>query len=497
MSRRFNFGEDDLQALSRDGNLAVLCHEVPADLMTPLGAYLRLAPAPEFSFLLESVEGGTRMARYSFLGADPERVFRLRAGRLTVAARGAGEVTLPGPPLEALRRQRAAVRAVRLPGLPRFTGGLVGHLGYDFVRLLERLPEARPGTPGEPTAVLAEYRTVLAFDHLRNRLLLMSAVDLNGDPGADRRSFNDAAARLTAIGDRLAAPLPLDGSPPAAVTEPGLRVEPADRDFLDSVARAQRHIAAGDLFQVVLSRRFTRPWTASPLPVYRALRSLNPSPYHFLLTGDGRALAGASPEMLVRIEAGRLTMRPIAGTRRRGPDEETDVRLEAELRASAKEWAEHIMLVDLARNDAGRVAQPGSVRVEGLGRIERFSHVMHLVSTVSADLASGRDALDALAACFPAGTVSGAPKIRAMEIIEAEESSPRGPYGGAVAYLDHGGDLDSCIAIRCVEFTNGEARVQAGAGIVADSTPAEELAEIDHKARAMLAALDEAAGRAT
>jgi anthranilate synthase component I len=190
-------------------------------------------------------------------------------------------------------------------------------------------------------------------------------------------------------------------------------------------------------------------------------------------------------------------MRPIAGTRRRGPDEETDVHLEAELRASAKEWAEHIMLVDLARNDAGRVAQPGSVRVEGLGRIERFSHVMHLVSTVSADLASGRDALDALAACFPAGTVSGAPKIRAMEIIEAEESAPRGPYGGAVAYLDHGGDLDSCIAIRCVEFTHGEARVQAGAGIVADSTPAEELAEIDHKARAMLAALDEAAGRAT
>ena len=414
--------------------------------------------------------------------------------RLTVAAHGAGEVTLPGPPLEALRRQRMAVRPVRLPGLPRFTGGLVGHLSYDFVRLLERLPEARPGTAAEPAAVLAEYRNVLAFDHLRNRLLLMSAVDLTGDQGADRRSFAAAVARLDAVEERLAAPLPLTATPPAAAGPTALRAEPGDRDFLDSVVRAQLHIAAGDLFQVVLSRRFTRPWAASPLPVYRALRSLNPSPYHFLLTGDGGALAGASPEMLVRIEGRRLTMCPIAGTRRRGSDEATDVRLEAELRSSAKEWAEHIMLVDLARNDAGRVAQPGSVRVEGLGRIERFSHVMHLVSTVSADLAPGRDALDALAACFPAGTVSGAPKIRAMEIIEAEESSRRGPYGGAVAYLDHGGDLDSCIAIRCVVFADCEARVQAGAGIVADSTPEEELAEIDHKARAMLAALDEAAG---
>ena len=491
---RLNFREADLDSLAGRGTLAVLQKEVLADLLTPVGAFLRVGAPHRHAFLLESVQGGERVARYSFLGGGARRIFRIRQGGLTVQEAGGEEQPLPGAPLDALRAAWGGEQRVPvpLPGLPRFTGGLVGFFSYDFVRCLERLPGDQKDGLGIPDAVLADYDTILAFDHRRNRLLLLSAVALGGDARSRGAAYRQARERLNALEEQLSRPLPREQASPPAV-EGMQEAEPTPEAFLAGVRRAQEGIQRGDIYQVVLSRRLSRPWAGSPLSVYRALRSLNPSPYHFFLACDGDHLAGASPEMLVRVEGRKVTLRPIAGTRPRGADEDEDTRLERELVSDEKERAEHVMLVDLARNDAGRVSRSGSVRVDQFAEVERYSHVMHLVSSVRGELKDGHDALDAFAAAFPAGTLTGAPKLRAMEIIDEIEPFRRGPYGGAVAYLDHGGDLDSCITIRTAVLTGGRALVQAGAGIVADSCPERELEEIEHKSKAMIAALERAA----
>jgi anthranilate synthase component I len=464
--------------------------ELLADSLTPLGVYRRLASISPVRFLFESVAGGERVSRFSFLGAGPREIYRLYPDRLEVE-RGGRRTDLPGLPLEALRGVLAGVTAAPgpIPFAIPFTGGLVGSFGYDLARLVERLPN-RPADPfGLPVALLARFDTVVIFDHARQRVLAV-ANEIEGEvtvAEAERQ-----LARLTRVltgdapGGGVALPgLPAGASRPLAQATPSLD----GTAFQAAVRRAQEHIVAGDIFQVVLARRWTVPRRVEPLALYRALRLVNPSPYMVLLELPEVALVGASPEMLVRKAGRHLETRPIAGTRPRGVDEAGDRLLAEDLLADPKERAEHVMLVDLGRNDLGRVAAPGSVRVPTFLEVERYSHVMHLVSSVVAELRPGRDSLDALLACFPAGTVSGAPKIRAMEIIDDLEPEARGPYAGAVGYLSYSGDLDTCIAIRTLVVREGETSVTAGAGIVADSDPAAEERETENKAAALLAAV--------
>ncbi|HYH46885.1 MAG TPA: chorismate-binding protein, partial [Thermoanaerobaculia bacterium] len=464
--------------------------EFLADSLTPLGVYRRLASISPVRFLFESVAGGERVSRFSFLGAGPREIYRLYPDRLEVE-RGKRRTDLPGPPLEALRAVLAGVTAAPGPtpfAIP-FTGGLVGFFGYDLARMVERLPN-RPSDPfGLPVALLARFDTVVIFDHARQRVLAV-ANEIEGEvtvAEAERQ-----LALLTRVltdgarGGGVALPgLAAGASRPLAQATPSLD----GAAFQAAVRRAQEHIAAGDIFQVVLARRWTVPRRVEPLALYRALRLVNPSPYMVLLELPEAALVGASPEMLVRKTGRHLETRPIAGTRPRGVDEAGDRMLAEDLLADPKERAEHVMLVDLGRNDLGRVAAPGSVRVPTFLEVERYSHVMHLVSSVVAELGAGRDGLDALLACFPAGTVSGAPKIRAMEIIDDLEPEARGPYAGAVGYLSYSGDLDTCIAIRTLVVRESETSVTAGAGIVADSDPAAEERETENKAAALLAAV--------
>jgi anthranilate synthase component 1 len=445
-----------------------------------VSAFLALTRRAERAFLLESVVGGERIARYSFLGRDP--VAALEVQGTSVRVRGAeGTRRVSGSLLPALR-DLLGPQAAEVPGLPRFTGGAVGYLTYDAVRLFERLPDRHPPSSG-PTASFALYHALVAFDHVLQRLVLMA----NVEPGR-RVAFERGMEVLDAMEEDLRHPAP--APPPGEGRREGAPAVLGDgTPFLEGVRRAKEHIAAGDIFQVVLSRQHSAPCAADPFAVYRALRMVNPSPYMFFLKDGTSAVAGASPEMLVRVEGRRVETRPLAGTRPRGADAEEDRRLEEELLRDEKERAEHLMLVDLGRNDLGRVCAFDSVRVPELMKVERYSHVAHLVSSVTGDLAPDRDALDALVAAFPAGTLSGAPKIRAMEIIDDLEPARRGLYGGALGYLDLRGNLDFCIAIRTVFLENGRATLQAGAGIVADSDPEAELRETEAKAGAMIEAL--------
>ena len=456
--------------------------EFLADSLTPLALYRRLAEISPVRFLFESVTGGEQVSRFSFLGAGPRRLVRLYADRVVAEENGRLEV-LEGGAIDALRSLLGSVRGDDGP-VP-FTGGWVGFFGYDLVRLIERLPN-RPEDPfGLPIAVLGRFDTVLAFDHARQRVLAVANAIEGEVSVAEARADLDrleillregAVERAVALPDipapEIPAPPSLDGAAYRAAIE-----------------RAKEHIRAGDIFQVVLARRWQAPQAPPPLLLYRALRAINPSPYMVLLELPDVALVGASPEMLVRKAGRRAEMRPIAGTRRRGSDAEQDRILAAELLADEKERAEHVMLVDLGRNDLGRVAVPGGVRVETFMEVERYSHVMHIVSSVSAELPATASALDALLACFPAGTLSGAPKIRAMEIIDALEPEARGPYAGAVGYASFSGDLDTCITIRTLVVRDGVTSVTAGAGIVADSDPAAEERESESKAAAMLQAV--------
>ena len=464
--------------------------EVLADVQTPVAAFMRLDPRPN-GFLLESVEGGERWARYSFVGGDAFATVVAKDGVVRVEGDPPVAPQEGEPPLAYVKRLLTEMRAPQLPGLPPLHGGAVGFIGYDCVRELERLPDAPPDDLGLPDLVLILTRTLVVFDHLSQRASVITNVARPSDPKA---AYDDAVQRCEATIERLAAPM---AGPVLAVeldSEIDFESVVPDKEYATWVEAAREHIYAGDIFQVVPSRRFEAPIKGSSFNSYRVLRTLNPSPYMYFLRFGGDEstpaleIAGSSPEPLVRVVDGRIVTRPIAGTRRRGATEEEDLANEAELLADEKERAEHVMLVDLARNDVGRVSEYGSVKVDELMTVERYSHVMHIVSNVSGTLAPGFEPFDALTACFPAGTMTGAPKVRAMEIIDSFEKTRRGPYAGVVGYFDFSGNIDTCITIRTLVATGGKAYVQAGAGVVADSVADLEVQETRSKAEAVLKA---------
>ncbi len=484
---------DQLLPLAAQGNLVPIYREVPADLDTPVSVYLKLA-GHGASFLLESVEGGEQVGRYSFIGVEPDALLTFKGN--TVTRRSTNRTTtfdlpLGNDPLHVLQAELARFEPVPLPDLPRFVGGLVGYLGYDVIRFFE--PKLAIGAAPDdlPEAIFMLADTLVAFDHARGRLLIIANAHLNGDPYT---AYGEAVARIDRIAERLTAPLP------SLITRRSSFPSPLTSNFTQAgfeaiVRAAQEHIAAGDIFQVVLSQRLSRCTTAQPFDIYRALRRLNPSPYMFFfdfgeVEGNPYHVIGASPEMLVRLEGRTATVRPIAGTRRRGSHPAEDAALEQELLADPKERAEHVMLVDLGRNDLGRVCEYGSVHVPDLFVVERYSHVMHIVSQVEGTLRDGVTAFDLLRATFPAGTVSGAPKVRAMEIIRDLEQLDRGLYAGAVGYFSYDGALDTCIAIRTMQLHGEVVSIQAGAGIVADSDPASEYQETLNKAKALAVAVE-------
>jgi anthranilate synthase component 1 len=476
----------DFAALARQGNLIPVSREILADLETPVSAFLKVHRGP-YGFLLESVEGGETWGRYSFLGTEPARVFRTHGRRVTVETPGRGEVNEEtDDPLGALKRLLAEYRPVAVPGLPRFAGGAVGHIGYDMVRSFERLPARAPDDLGLPDACLVIAESLLVFDNVAQKIRVIANVHLRDgdDPEA---AYNAAVARIDELVARLREPPAEPG--PLEVSPGEVRSNLSQEAYEAMVGRAKEYIRAGDVIQVVLAQRFELPLAAAPFDVYRCLRTVNPSPYMFFLALDDHALAGASPEVMVRVERDEVTVRPIAGTRPRGTSEQDDQILADELAADPKELAEHVMLLDLGRNDVGRVARVGSVAVTERFVIERYSHVMHLVSNVRGTLAPGCDCFDALRATFPAGTLTGAPKVRAMEIIEELEPVRRGVYGGAVGYFGFSGAMDTAITIRTALFRAGRVYVQTGAGIVADSDPEAEHRECVNKSRAMIQAV--------
>jgi anthranilate synthase component 1 len=494
MARLFPSTYEEFVKLAGEGTVVPIVKRVVADLLTPVAAYLKVERLSKFSFLLESVEGGEKVARHSFLGFDPHTIVRCKAGKVTIESASGIEGT-DEPMLTVLRRLSGQHIPVRVPDLPPFTCGAVGYIGYDAVRWFEKIPETNPDDLGLDDAVIMFFSRIMAFDHVRHQVDLIANVFTGGRREGLETEYQSAVDEIEAIEARLEDPIdPLPGVGEEHSRLSKVRSNLTKEKFEAAVIKAKEYIAAGDIFQVVLSQRFDTALTAHPFQIYRALRVVNPSPYMFFLKMDDWAVLGASPEMLVRATGRRLEYRPIAGTRPRGSTETEDVLLGEELRADEKEVAEHVMLVDLGRNDLGRVADYGSVDVTDLMIVERYSHVIHLVSSIKARLKAGMDRFDALAACFPAGTVTGAPKIRAMEIIEELEPTRRGVYGGAVMYLDYSGNLDSCIAIRTIVVRDGRAYFQAGAGIVADSLPESEYVETVNKARAMLQAIENAAG---
>ena len=492
--------------LAKDHTLVPVCRTLTADLETPVSAFLRAAWQQPECFLLESVEGGEQVGRYTFIGLNPYKRIVSR-GREIAITEGRRTTRLQGDVFAILRDALGGHKPARLPGLPPFTAGAVGFFAYDAVRQIERLPSTTADELAVPDACLLFFDEVLAFDHVRKQIWLVVTADVTlASPGA---AYDSAVRRLAKLEKRLAQPLPKLKAPQAGAK---LKVSPRTpkKAYKSAVERTKEYIAAGDAFQVVLSQRFDVNPGVDAFQVYRALRNVNPSPYMFFLrfaldgplvdsqkkTGRKAAerleLAGSSPELLVRVHGGKVEYRPIAGTRPRGANEEEDHKLGEEMLQDEKERAEHVMLVDLGRNDVGRVSNYGSVKVDRLMFIERYSHVMHIVSTIEGNLRKDLTAVDALRACFPAGTLSGAPKVRAMEIIEELEPARRGTYGGTVLYADFSGNLDSCIAIRSLMVKEGKGSVQAGAGIVADSDPEREYQESINKARAVIRAIERA-----
>ncbi len=484
--------------LAKSHTLIPVYRTVTADLETPVSAFLRIAKEEPEAFLLESVEGGEHVGRFTFMGITPYKKMVARGRQITVEE-GRRQKTFTGDIFEELKRALAGHRPARMAGLPPFTAGAVGFFAYDVVRLIERLPELAADELGVPDACLMFFDQVLAFDHVKKEILLIATADLTRGG-----SYEKALVQLRRMEKRLASALPVSARKRNGRGAAGkLKMVPRTTKaaFLKAVVKAKEYIASGDVFQCVLSQRFDCEPGVEAFEVYRALRIVNPSPYmYFLRFGLEGALkevseahiVGSSPELLVRVHDGLVEYRPIAGTRGRSADEVEDRALEADLRADAKEVAEHVMLVDLGRNDVGRVSEFGSVRVKDLMFVERYSHVMHLVSALEGRLKAGLGAIDAFKACFPAGTLSGAPKIRAMEIIEELEPARRGVYGGSVFYADFSGNLDSCIAIRTLFMKGERGSVQAGAGIVADSVPEMEFAECGNKARAVVRAIERA-----
>lgn len=486
--------EPDFKTFSRlahDGNLVPVYETFTADLLTPVGAHLRLAHDAKYSFLLESVEGGETIARYTFAGANPDEVFRARGRRCTLES-GGKEAEFESDPIEEMRRLTARYRPVPIAGLPPLTAGAIGYFAYDMVRLFERIPDSGRDDPHLDDCVMMFYRGVVAFDHVQHRVWVIQNVFTEA-PGSLRSKYDEAMREITRTRRALEGPLPrarkVHRASPLKVRSNMKRGE-----FLAGVEKAKEYIRAGDAFQIVFSQRFSAKTAADPFEIYRALRVINPSPYLYYLKLGDASIVGSSPEMLIKVQGRDAFYRPIAGTLPRGRTEKEDRGFEARLLADPKERAEHIMLVDLGRNDLGRVSEYGSVKVERLMFVERYSHVMHLVSTLRGKLCEGVDCFEALMSCFPAGTLSGAPKVRAMEIIDELEPTRRGVYAGAILYLDFSGNLDCCIALRTLVAKDGQVYIQAGAGIVADSVPEREYEESVNKARAVLRALEIAHG---
>ena len=477
------------EKLAKVHTLVPVFRTVTADLETPVSAFLRMANEEPEAFLLESVEGGEHVGRYTFIGLAPYKKMVAR-GRLIEVYEGKKRRKFEGDIFEELKLALSGHTPARLTGLPPFTAGAVGFFAYDVVRLIEKLPELAKDELKVPDACLMFFDQVVAFDHVKKEILLIATADIKRGG-----SYEQAEKRLDKMEKRLARALP-ESAVSRREVKGTLKMKPRTSKpaFLQAVERVKEYIASGDVFQCVLSQRFDCEPGVPAFEVYRSLRIVNPSPYmYFLRFGDGgQHIVGSSPELLVRVHGRRVEYRPIAGTRKRSADEVEDRALEADLRADEKEVAEHIMLVDLGRNDVGRVSEFGSVRVKDLMFVERYSHVMHLVSAIEGRLKPELNAIDAFKACFPAGTLSGAPKIRAMEIIEELEPTRRGVYGGSVFYADFSGNLDSCIAIRTLYMDGKRGYVQAGAGIVADSVPESEFAECGNKAAAVVRAVERA-----
>ena len=478
--------------MARQGNLVPVYETVRNDLLTPVSAYLRLSRDARYACLLESIEGGEKIARYTFVGANPAQVFRCRRGACVLESDGRMQLEY-GNPMKFLRGLVGKYRPVHVEGLPPVLGGAIGYFSYDMVRQFEKIPDTGRDDAFLDDAVMMFFLGLVVFDHVQHRVSIVRNVYTDA-PGSLRAKYKAAVREIGILRKLLAHPVPEET--PARNRAPKRRPKiqfqsnMSRAKYISSVRRAKEYIRAGDAFQIVLSQRFSAKMETDPFEVYRALRVVNPSPYMYFLKLGDMAVAGSSPEMLVKVQGRDVFYRPIAGTRPRGRDEQEDKKLETELLADPKERAEHIMLVDLGRNDLGRVCEYGSVRVEHLMTVERYSHVSHLVSSLRGTLRADVSCFDALASCFPAGTLSGAPKVRAMEIIDELEPTRRGVYGGAILRLDFAGNMNSCIAIRTLVVKDGIAYVQAGGGLVADSVPATEYAETMNKAKALFRAIE-------
>ena len=474
----------EVRSLTARGLTVPISRTIPADLETPVSAYLKIAQG-DYSFLLESVQGSESLGRYSFIGTNPSKIIRMDGGTATLTETGEQKTRSYAGPLKLLEEELAKTDLAVMPGLPRFQGGAVGYLSYDTVRYFEpRVPLPEENALPVPDAIFMFTDSLVMFDHVKHSLTIISYVSPHGDVA---ENYAVAVAAIEDINARLRSAVPtVHGTGIPGVATPNK----TESEHHEMVRIAKEYIAAGDIIQAVLGLRWSRSLGVHPYSVYRALRMINPSPYMFYLNLADVQIVGASPEMLVRVEGSHATTRPIAGTRRRGTTPEEDAALAAELLADEKERAEHIMLVDLGRNDLGRVCRPGSVHVPTLMVVEEFSHVMHIVSQVEGELMPDKTAFDALRSCFPAGTLSGAPKVRAMEIISELEGTTRGPYGGAVGYFDYSGNMDMAITIRTMTVQDNTAYIQAGGGIVADSDPEEEYQEVCNKAASTMRAID-------
>lgn len=503
---------NEFERKTKEGNLIPVYREILADLDTPLSAFLKLKG--KTGFLLESVEGGEKWARYSFIGSDPSLTIEGKGKTLTIKRGNQKEkvkfdnVGTSGStrtetrfrdPLEIISAELKKYKPVIMPGLPRFFGGFVGYIGYDTVRHFEKLPDNHHAGLNLPDLFLMLTDTLLIFDSLSQKIKVISNAHITDSP---KEAYNKARIKIDNIVEKLKSKVTLPKSSISSATSTPLERKPypgfltgftsnfSKDNFLKAVEKAKEYVKSGDVIQTVISQNFQRDTDIHPINAYRALRVINPSPYMYYIDTGKSTLVGSSPEILVRLEGDTLELRPIAGTRKRGDTTEEDLMLEKELRADPKEQAEHIMLVDLGRNDLGRVAATGSVKVNELMTVERYSHVMHLASNITGKLDNGRNAFDVLRASFPAGTVTGAPKIRAMEIIEELETTKRGPYAGCVGYFSFSGNMDMCITIRTIIFKNKKAYIQAGAGIVADSDPEKEYIETVNKAKGMFKAIE-------
>jgi anthranilate synthase component 1 len=486
----------EFSRLAKDSTLVSVVKSVMADLLTPVSAFLAVSRGEDNAFLLESVERGEQIGRYTFLGAGPYMQMRSAGGEVTVI-RGKKSAHPEGNAFQVAKQLLTEHRPAAVPGLPPFTGGAVGFFAYDIVRQLENIGDSTEDDLHMPDCVLMFFDRLLAFDHLRHQIHIIASADVSNE--SPRKAYDRAVADIASLEKKLAAGLkPAEWQKSRSKPTGKLKIRPrvTQEQYEDSVRRAKEYIAAGDIFQVVPSQRLDFTPEVPPFDIYRHLRAVNPSPYmYFLKMGDSHVL-GSSPEMLVRVSGRKLEYRPIAGTHPRGKDEAEDERLQEKMLSDEKERAEHVMLVDLGRNDLGRVSEYGSVKVKDLMYVEKYSHVMHIVSALEGKLRPELQALDALAACFPAGTLSGAPKVRAMQIIEELEPTRRGIYGGSVLYADFAGNLDSCIAIRTLLMKGKKAYLQVGAGVVADSDPATEYQETMNKAQAVLRAVEAARTKA-